>query len=114
MLCTGCVSPPAEEASLLVQKLPVIDACDSDVATHCLADKGLNTYRVGEIRQCLVGMITPLSPPDSTEKVGPRPACLCLSFQSPAASPADLHHLQCVEDCSHHTIHRSVCEFVDC
>ena len=79
MLCTGCVSPSAEEAALLVQKLPVIDACDSDVATHCLADKGLNTYRVGEIRQCLVGMITPLSPPDSTEKVGLRgPACASL------------------------------------
>ena len=75
------VPPSTEEATLLVQKLPVIEACDSDVATYCLADKGLNTYRVGKIRQCLVSMITPLSPPDSTEKVDPQslilrgPAC---------------------------------------
>ena len=43
----------------------MLDVCDADVSKLCLADKGLDTHRVGEIRRCLVGFVAPQSPPDS-------------------------------------------------
>jgi Golgi apparatus protein 1 len=47
-------------------ELPVLDACDADVKSHCLAEKGLSSYRVGEIRKCLVGFLPAQSPGDSS------------------------------------------------
>ena len=38
----------------VVQRKPVTDACDSDVMDKCLQSKGLDTYGIGKIRQCLL------------------------------------------------------------
>ena len=38
----------------MVQHKPVTDVCDSDVMDKCLQSKGLDTYGIGKIRQCLL------------------------------------------------------------
>lgn len=38
----------------VVQRKPVTDVCDSDVMDKCLQSKGLDTYGIGKIRQCLL------------------------------------------------------------
>ncbi|KAK9867536.1 hypothetical protein WJX84_008718 [Apatococcus fuscideae] len=35
-------------------RMPVTDICDSDVMDKCLQNKGLDTYGIGQIRQCLL------------------------------------------------------------
>ena len=47
-----------------LQKQPVTDSCDGDVTAFCLKGAGLDSYRVGAIRACLVNVAAPPSPPD--------------------------------------------------
>ena len=58
---------PLDHTNTSVQGLPVLDVCDADVSKLCLAEKGLDTHRVGEIRRCLVNYVAPQSPPDSSK-----------------------------------------------
>jgi len=69
----------------------VLDVCDADVKSHCLTEKGLSSYRVGEIRKCLIGFLPVQSPGDSS-KVDPPPSTL-----PPSSSfSQDLQALPCV------------------
>ena len=39
-----------------VQGKPVTDVCDGDVMEKCLQTKGLETYGIGKVRQCLLNV----------------------------------------------------------
>lgn len=47
---------------LPVQGQPVTSECDKDVVSLCLRDKGLDTFAIGEVKQCLVTLGVPEDP----------------------------------------------------
>lgn len=40
--------------NVVLQGKPVTDVCDTDVMDKCLQTKGLDTYGIGKVRQCLL------------------------------------------------------------
>ena len=47
---------------LLLQDLPVTSDCDKDVTSLCLRNKGLDTFAIGQVKQCLVNLGIPEDP----------------------------------------------------
>lgn len=43
----------------LLQDLPVTSDCDTDVKSLCLRNKGLDTFAIGQVKQCLVNLGIP-------------------------------------------------------
>jgi hypothetical protein len=58
--CTRVVGTSIRNGLQFYQpKLPVIEVCDSDVMTFCLHNKGLDSFRVGEVKKCLINLGIP-------------------------------------------------------
>lgn len=46
----------------LLQEQPVTSQCDEDVTSLCLHNQGLDTLRIGQVKQCLVNLGVPEDP----------------------------------------------------
>lgn len=61
--CLSEVQRVAASALLLYQPdQPVTSECDKDVMSLCLRDKGLDTFPIGQVKQCLVNLGVPEDP----------------------------------------------------
>lgn len=47
---------------VVVQDQPVTSDCDKDVMSLCLRNKGLDTFPIGQVKQCLVNLGIPEDP----------------------------------------------------
>ena len=46
----------------LLQDQPVTSECDKDIKSLCLRNQGLDTVRIGQVKQCLVNLGVPEDP----------------------------------------------------